>query len=295
MTIVEAIRSHLQALGMTHIRTDASGRNGVNCAIAFRNNGAVDYVQITSYDDRILLSWAVQGFTGAEPLLDLCREVEFDLDGNGEFAFLKPKAMPKEEIVKVFRAAKKFHCVTGKAWALRNHAKIRPNEYWHIVLKEFPEAPVQEEVLKALTKFWRTRTAIETARDVDDALGIPEGAVRVKMIIHRQREAKLRERKIDDALAITGQLACEVPGCGFDFKKRYGSLGSRYAEVHHLKPLAARAKKGALTRLEDLAIVCANCHRMIHRGGECLPLEGLIKVAKRSPTRRGNSGKGVAV
>ncbi|WP_422110022.1 hypothetical protein [Bradyrhizobium elkanii] len=41
-------------------------------------------------------------------------------------------------------------------------------------------------------------------------------------------------------------------------------------------PLHKAPKEGRQVLLKDLAIVCANCHAMIHTGGQCRPLEGLI-------------------
>jgi hypothetical protein len=58
-----------------------------------------------------------------------------------------------------------------------------------------------------------------------------------------------------------GHLACEI--CGFDFGQVYGPIARDFCEVHHLKPLAT-ARGLQSTTLEDLAVVCANCHRTIH-------------------------------
>jgi 5-methylcytosine-specific restriction protein A len=52
--------------------------------------------------------------------------------------------------------------------------------------------------------------------------------------------------------------------CGFDFAGVYGPRGSNFCEVHHLKPLSD-VHSEVETRLQDLAIVCSNCHRMLHR------------------------------
>ena len=73
-----------------------------------------------------------------------------------------------------------------------------------------------------------------------------------------------------------GKLICEVPKCGFDFAKRYGRIGIGYVQVHHLRPLSSAPAKGMSKKPSDLAIVCANCHAMIHRGGECRKLKSLI-------------------
>lgn len=103
-----------------------------------------------------------------------------------------------------------------------------------------------------------------------------EGAQRPRYVLHRRREAELRRKKIEETLARHGRLVCEVPNCGFDFKERYGPLGEGYAQVHHKIPLSKAPKEGRPAFTKDLVIVCANCHVMIHVGGQCRPLEGLI-------------------
>jgi 5-methylcytosine-specific restriction enzyme A len=87
----------------------------------------------------------------------------------------------------------------------------------------------------------------------------------------------MRRAKIAEALDETGRLVCQVPKCEFDFEERYGELGKGYAQVHHLIPLHKAPKEGRKVLLKDLAIVCANCHVMIHAGGECRLLAGLIR------------------
>jgi hypothetical protein len=103
-----------------------------------------------------------------------------------------------------------------------------------------------------------------------------EGEIVQAMIQHRRREQRLREERIQQVKEATGRLRCEVPGCGFDFFEVYGEIGDGFAHVHHLQPLGDRSEPSQ-TRLSDLAIVCANCHAMIHRGGTVRPLEGLIR------------------
>jgi hypothetical protein len=108
-------------------------------------------------------------------------------------------------------------------------------------------------------------------------LGMREGQLKRRLVIHREREARLRKAKIDKVLELCkGRLICEVPGCGFDFFKKYGDLGFGYAHVHHLVPLAQTNSRRRRTTLDDLAIVCANCHAMIHRGGDCRDLADLL-------------------
>ena len=115
---------------------------------------------------------------------------------------------------------------------------------------------------------------------VDDPEAGFEGHLRVFFGRHRQREHRLRRAKIRSVLRISGRLRCEVPSCAFDFEERYGHLGQEYAQVHHLVPLAALDARRRTT-LNDLAIVCANCHAMIHRGGACRPLKEISAAMKR--------------
>jgi hypothetical protein len=105
-----------------------------------------------------------------------------------------------------------------------------------------------------------------------------EGKRRQAFVYHRHREAQLRRAKIQECLDRNGgRLVCEVPNCGFDFSQRYGALGKGYAQVHHLLPLSNSRPEGRKTQLKDLAIVCANCHVMIHIGGKCrLPREVIV-------------------
>jgi 5-methylcytosine-specific restriction endonuclease McrA len=125
-----------------------------------------------------------------------------------------------------------------------------------------------------------TRPAIartEPGAGLDESIAAVEGELRSRMVRHRVRERELREAKLAEAKRrnADGRLRCEVPGCGFDFEAIYGPIGVGYAQVHHLRPLS-EAVAPVKTTLNDLAVVCANCHAMIHIGGVCRSLADLI-------------------
>ncbi|MCC8953134.1 HNH endonuclease [Bradyrhizobium sp. Pear77] len=104
-----------------------------------------------------------------------------------------------------------------------------------------------------------------------------EGVMKLKYTCHRQRERALRDKKIKAALLEGGgRLRCQVPRCGFDFLEKYGELGKEFAHVHHLEPIASYPEDGRKVEFDELAIVCPNCHAMIHRGGQCRELDALI-------------------
>ncbi|MFJ9021648.1 HNH endonuclease [Streptomyces sp. NPDC102259] len=95
----------------------------------------------------------------------------------------------------------------------------------------------------------------------EDDYSAPEGRLLIRRHRSRERDKGLRKRKIDAVLRQGRRLACEA--CGFDFEAIYGPRGAGYIECHHVVPLH-EAGEGR-TKLSDLALICANCHRMIHR------------------------------
>lgn len=95
-----------------------------------------------------------------------------------------------------------------------------------------------------------------------------EGGERVFTSKRRERDSTLRRQ----AIAIHG-LDCMV--CSFNFAAAYGEQGDGFIEVHHVAPLSDTGITQTDPRT-DLTVVCANCHRMLHRKrGICLSLDEL--------------------
>jgi 5-methylcytosine-specific restriction protein A len=95
----------------------------------------------------------------------------------------------------------------------------------------------------------------------EDEASAPEG--RLVLALHRryERDPRLRERKLNSVRKAGLPIACEA--CRFDFEATYGERGRGYIEVHHVTPL--HSSGATITTLDDLALLCSNCHRMIHR------------------------------
>jgi predicted HNH restriction endonuclease len=114
-----------------------------------------------------------------------------------------------------------------------------------------------------------------------DEEGIVEAAEgRLLTRLHRIRERKpelVAERKLR-AMSKFGRLNCEA--CSFDFEERYGSRGKGFIEAHHTKPVETLVE-GSKTKLEDLALLCANCHRMVHAARPWLSIEALQTLLKQ--------------
>lgn len=112
---------------------------------------------------------------------------------------------------------------------------------------------------------------------LDDA--VKEGQLLYKLHKMRERDPKIVKRKKKQVWQERGCLACE--SCGFDYHKVYGTLGEGFIECHHIEPLAGYDATRE-TKLADLALLCANCHRMIHRNGQVKSIEELRKCIERS-------------
>ena len=107
----------------------------------------------------------------------------------------------------------------------------------------------------------------------------PEGSVVLRLHLVRERNPSLTRRKRLEVIQKNGCLACEA--CGFNFATTYGTLGNNFAECHHRAPLSALNTQRH-SRTSDLAIVCANCHRMLHRARPWLRVDELSKVIAQS-------------
>lgn len=79
-----------------------------------------------------------------------------------------------------------------------------------------------------------------------------------------------------DAIANYG-TTCQI--CSFNFAHVYGDRGEGYIEVHHSNPLSERSEKEwttlLKTQIKDVSVLCANCHRMIHRSRPAWSLDQL--------------------
>lgn len=99
-----------------------------------------------------------------------------------------------------------------------------------------------------------------------------EGQTKIVQHVRRERSRSLRRKRL--ALA-GGQPACEV--CGFDFEQAYGERGRGFIECHHKIPLP-EIDPATPTQLEDLALLCANCHRMVHASRPWITVEALKEL-----------------
>jgi 5-methylcytosine-specific restriction protein A len=98
-----------------------------------------------------------------------------------------------------------------------------------------------------------------------------------KYRIHRRVE---RNQALCKKAKEIHEYVCKA--CGFNFEYRYGEVGKKYIEAHHIVPISSLEKtKVKLDPAKDFTVVCSNCHRMIHRIKPTPTLEEFAKIIRR--------------
>lgn len=124
----------------------------------------------------------------------------------------------------------------------------------------------------AIFKFATSNTEIQ---DIGNESEFPEGAEIERLHKDKERSTTLIALAKRNFIAKHGKLFCEI--CNFDFEKEYGEIGFNFIEAHHTIPLSSLNKK-TKTKESELAMVCSNCHRMLHRKRPWLTMDSLRKL-----------------
>ncbi len=169
--------------------------------------------------------------------------------------------------------AGKFRNPNGVYMKLGNFARVDPNyagkglsrgnHLEKVVWDELANDPARlRDTAQAIRDLaWSApRTPLDF--EEESAAQAIEGKLLFREHQYRERSASLVKHKKQQVFRTLGRLACEV--CGFDFHGQYGGQEEPFIECHHRMPLH-RLRQGQRTTLKDLALVCPNCHRMLHR------------------------------
>jgi 5-methylcytosine-specific restriction protein A len=108
-----------------------------------------------------------------------------------------------------------------------------------------------------------------------------EGAVLTRLHHYRERDRGLVQKRKEQELKRTGRLACEA--CAFEFRATYGPHGEAYIEAHHTRPVETLGPD-ARTKVSELALLCANCHRMVHAKRPWLSIDELKRLIQAART-----------
>lgn len=100
-----------------------------------------------------------------------------------------------------------------------------------------------------------------------------EGAVSMAEIKFRKRN-----RALISAKKLNSNGCCEA--CGFNYQEFFKGVKKDHLVAHHKYPIGLR-EKPEVTKLEDIALVCSNCHTVIHSETPIISLTRLKKMVKK--------------
>jgi 5-methylcytosine-specific restriction protein A len=153
--------------------------------------------------------------------------------------------------------------VAGHALGASYTLSALPNE---VALRADLQAMVG--AYRALTYRGGIDADVESQSDVGEEFSLPSSTTVVetrKYAFHRKIERNRTAAK--QAKKFHG-TRCQA--CNLDFEERYGPIGEGFIEAHHLKAISTLEEGVAVhyDLAEDFAVLCSNCHRMIHRSAD---------------------------
>jgi hypothetical protein len=143
-----------------------------------------------------------------------------------------------------------------------------------------PWAPFFERTRRGGAYAYRAVTVVPAPLGGDPEITAVEGEPRLVSHLRRERDRALSDAKKRATIEATRRLRCEA--CGFDARRVYPWLEIDFAEVHHNVPLSD-AESPVETALTDLSVLCANCHRMIHRTKPMLSVAEFARLLRAKP------------
>ena len=150
---------------------------------------------------------------------------------------------------------------------------------WDEFATNLPElARIADAIRKNIKQIVEQNKQLVYLQPDDSDEEFPEGRLLTRLHLRKERNRTIVKEKKRRVLAEFGKLLCEA--CDFDFAVVYGERGVGFAECHHTIPLAD-LEENHRTRLTDLAIVCANCHRILHRRSPLLSIAELRAIVKQ--------------
>lgn len=124
-------------------------------------------------------------------------------------------------------------------------------------------------------KFWVLNSNLHFENEIESFEGFPEGKMVERKHRARERNSQVVSLAKDKFKNKHGRLFCQV--CGFDFEKAYGYIGKDFIEAHHTIPVS-KMESDHKTKVEDIAMLCSNCHRMVHKRRPWLSMKELEKL-----------------
>ncbi|GEM_PF-1977139 len=154
------------------------------------------------------------------------------------------------------------------AWTIRNVSL--PDWIRDLLDDTSPDGSASPSVVQEGPAAYRTGKSV-VEEELPEDISAMEGLLREQTSYTRTRDRRLRDQALKRSKGL-----CEV--CEADFSKLLNGRGVRALQVHHRNQLAL-SDLPVITKLSDLAVVCANCHALIHMNRDkAIPVEELKQL-----------------
>jgi 5-methylcytosine-specific restriction protein A len=174
------------------------------------------------------------------------RSMEIHKDAHKNVSFRNPDGV-------AFKIANLSAVATGKG--LKNTSQM-DQQVW----EEFGfNCSALKEYCDLIRSGVHTLKSAQYAEPVEDDYEFSEGRVLTRLHKIRERNRGLRNKLIEK-LKNTNKCHCEI--CKTEPKEALGAQAMSMFECHHIIPVSEVYT--TKTKLSDLSLLCANCHRLIH-------------------------------
>jgi 5-methylcytosine-specific restriction protein A len=177
---------------------------------------------------------------------------------------------------------KKDGTETNKAINRILEAKPQPNDKLNEKYVEYCNQlgiqPREKGSFGAPRKFWQLEIDQDFENNEVLTGEFPEGKIVERKHKARERNSQVISLAKEKFRKLNGRLYCQI--CGFDFEKIYGKIGIDFIEGHHTIAVSEMTNDYT-TKVEDIAMLCANCHRMVHRRRPWLTMTGLDELINK--------------
>lgn len=136
---------------------------------------------------------------------------------------------------------------------LSNTAKI-DREIW----AELGNDPLRTHELAEIIRYSTEAIVYLLPEDAEEEFAEGKSATRVH--VERERRSKVRKAVIAKRLKL-GSLECDL--CGEAGSNVEPAIRDSIFECHHIIPLSMTGE--TKTKVKDMALLCASCHRLLHR------------------------------
>lgn len=117
----------------------------------------------------------------------------------------------------------------------------------------------------------------------DGESSFPEGKAKYQRHRRYERDSRIARLAKSKRMQEKKSLGCDA--CGFCFQKKYGAREAGFIEALHNLPVSQLGARQR-TKISDIALVCSNCHRMLHRANPWLSVDALKAIIVKNKSER---------